>query len=49
MAGYKERVYGARIIVMSFVATFRHKVYGARLIVMSFAWQLTGTEFMVQG
>ena len=42
MAAYRESVYDARVIVMSFVAAYRDRVNGARVIVMSFVRQVTG-------
>ena len=49
MAAYRDRVYGAAIIVTSFNGSLQCQSLWCKGNCNEFVWQLTVTEFMVQG
>ena len=49
MAAYSARVYGARVIVTNLYGTLQGQSLWCKGNCNEFVWQLTGTEFMVQG
>ena len=49
MTAYRDRVFGARVIVTSFTAAYRHRVNGARVNVTSLCGSLQGQSLWCKG
>jgi len=49
MAAYRDRIYGARVIVTNLYGSLQGQSLSFKGNCNEFVWQLTGTEFMVQG
>ena len=49
MAAYRDRVYDARAIVTSLYGSLEGQSLWCKGNCNEFVWQLTGTEFMMQG